>query len=168
MHRQLFALGAVLSGAAALVITACGSSSSNSPSAGSSSSASTPTPSALSNSGGSFCNQAAGYASQFSHLGSGLFTPGATPSVSSFKQLIAEVDQAVDTLDGSAPGEIAPDFHALRSAYDQANSRAQSATTFQQLEGVFSGLDSAALKASSTRVTDYFKNTCGISTTPTP
>jgi hypothetical protein len=167
MHRPSFAAGAVLAGTAALVLSACGGSSSPS-SSGSSSSASTPTPSALSNVGGSFCNQAAGYAAQFSHLGSGLFTPGATPSVTGVKQVIAEVDQAVDSLDSSAPGEIASDFHALRAAYDQANSRAQAATTFQQLETVFSGLDNTALKASSTRVEDYFKNTCHISTTPTP
>jgi hypothetical protein len=113
-------------------------------------------------SGGSFCTQAANDAAQLSHLSSGLVTPGATPNVAAVKQLIATLDQAVDSLDSAAPSEIASDFHTLRSAYDQAASEAQSASTFQQLATVFTKLDNASLKSAATHVEDYFKNTCGI------
>jgi hypothetical protein len=167
MHRRVFAGIAVLVAAAALGLSACGGSSStpSSSAAGTSSSAGT----VPANSGSSFCTQAASIVAQFAHIGSTFqgTTPGATPNVNAFKQLIATVASAIDSLDSSAPGEIASAFHVLRSAYDQASSQVQSATSLAQVGSALTPLDAAAVKSSATTVKTYLQNSCGI-TTPSP
>ena len=94
-------------------------------------------------------------------------SPGAVPTLESFKHLISSVDQAIDSLDSAAPSEIAPDFHAVRAAYDQLNTQVQSATTLQQIGTAASSLSAPALKTSLTNVGNYFNNTCHLGATST-
>jgi len=168
MGKQLFVCG-VVAAAAGLFLTACGGSgTSSSSSSGSTSVPSTATSAPAANNGGSsFCTQVGTDAAQLSHLGSGLAaSPGAVPDISTYKELIGTVAQAIDNLDGSAPGEIASALHTLRTAYDQANSQAQSANTLQELSAAFIGLGSTSVKAAATSVTNYFKTTCGVNPSP--
>jgi hypothetical protein len=107
---------------------------------------------------------------QLSHLSTGFSgaSPGATPEIASLKQLIATADAAIDALDSSAPGEIAPAFHTLRAAYDQANSQVQSATTLQQLGPAVSGLGAPAVATADASITAYMTTSCGITARPSP
>jgi len=164
MRRPLVTTGALLAVAAGFTLTACGGSSS------SGGAGSTPTAVAINGGGGSFCDQSKNVVAQLAQLGKSLTpsSPGATPNVSGFKQLIAAADSAIDSLDGSAPGEIATAFHTLRTAYDQASAKVQTATTFQEMSSDLAGLDTPAVKTASDQVTAYFKNTCGINPSATP
>jgi len=150
----------------ALTLAACGSSSTSSSSGGS---GATPTPGSISVGGGSFCNQTRSVITQVGQLGRSVIpSPGATPNVTEFKQLLATVTSAVDTLDGSAPSEIATAFHTFRGAYDQANSQAQSATTLQEVGAAFSSIDVPAVKTAGDQISSYLKNTCGINPSASP
>jgi hypothetical protein len=99
-------------------------------------------------------------------------TPGATPDLSSFKQLIAQGATAFDSLDGQAPSGISAAFHTLRMAYDQANTAAQAATSVDQLSTIFASFGTPAVASAASEVTAYVVTTCGFtpgaSTSPTP
>lgn len=164
MHRHSFVAGAVLTVAGSVALSACGSSSSTSSPAGSSSgSSSSSLSSSISVGGGSFCTQIGTVISQFSQLGSSLVvSPGQTPSLTSFKQLIAAEASAIDALDSSAPSEIASSFHTLRAAIDQANTAAQGATTLQGLGTAFTTFSDPAVKSANTAISAYLQTSCGI------
>lgn len=169
MRRPLTTACAVLAMGAGLALSSCGgSSSTSSPAAGTSS---TPSSQPISVGGGSFCQQILTFVGQIRQLSSGALggtSPGATPNPSAYKQFFATIASAVDSLDGSAPGEIASSFHTLRAAYDQANTLVQNASTFEQMGTAFSALDSDAIQAANTNVQNYLTNTCGLHSTPTP
>jgi len=168
MHRRFFAATPLVALATTLALAACGSSNSSSSSSGAGSSAGAS--SSIAVGGGSFCDQTRSVIAQISQLGKSLVptTPGATPNVAAFKQLIGTVTSAIDQLDGSAPGEIASAFHTFRAAYDQANTTVQSATTFDQMSNAFSNTDTPAVKSAGDQITAYLKNTCGINPSATP
>jgi hypothetical protein len=164
MSRSIFSAGALLAVAAALSLSGCGSSS-----------ASTPTPTAaVGNNSSAFCTQAGQVETGIGSLGSALAqtTPGATPDLSSFKQLIARGATGFDSLDSQAPSDIASAFHTLRMAYDQANTAAQSATSIDQLSTIFASFGTPAVASAATEITAYIVTKCGFtpgaSTAPTP
>jgi hypothetical protein len=144
---------------------------------GSSSPSSTPTAAPLSSTtplvsipaGSSFCSSAAGIGAQLSHVSTGLFaglSPGATPSLSAYKQLIATVSAAIDGFDNAAPSAIASAFHTLRAAYDQANTVVQNATSLQDISAAFTSLSTQAVKDASSAITTYMTSSCGIAPSP--
>jgi hypothetical protein len=163
-HRITTALVAVI---AALAASACGSSSSPTPTpASSSAGASTTAPTASAtvpavSSGGSLCQQAASYRSEAAQMTAALGKPGAN-ELATMKQVIGLAAQAIDTLDGEAPSAIASAVHTLRATFDQVNTTVQGLTTFsaQSVQAVFAPAETAAVKAASTQVTDYFKTAC--------
>lgn len=164
MPRSIFSAGALVAVAAGLSLSSCGSSST-----------STPTPTAaVGNNSSPFCTQAGLVVTQIAGIGSAFTqpTPGATPDVNSFKQLIAKGATAFDSLDSQAPGDIAPAFHTLRMAYDQASTAAQSATSIDQLSTVFASFSTPAVTAAGTEITAYMVSKCGFTppaaTAPTP
>jgi hypothetical protein len=171
MHRPRVACGALLAGATALALSACGSSSNTTTSSSGAANQPRAAPtSAAANSGSSFCTQVAAMVAQLGHLTTGIYStsPGATPDVAAFKQLFAVVDSAVDALDSSAPSEIASAFHTLRAAYDPANAQVQSATTFAQVSAALSGLSVPSISSADKSITTYMTSSCGIGATPTP
>ena len=109
--------------------------------------------------GGSLCTSAQGNETALTHIGTGI-TNTTTPTVADFQQLVHSVDQAVDSLDSSAPSAIASDFHAIRAAYDQANTQVQGATSMQQISAAFSVIGSASLRPHITNVENYFQANC--------
>ena len=130
-----------------------------------------PPPPTTSVGGGPLCTTILTCGGQRRQIGSGAFggaSPGATPNPTAYKQFFATITSAVDSLDGSAPGEIASSFHTLRASYDHANALVQSATTFEQMGTAFSALDSGAIQAANTNVQNYLTGTCGLHSTPTP
>jgi hypothetical protein len=164
MPRPIFSAGLLIAVAAGLSLSGCGSSST-----------STPTPTAaVGNNSSAFCTQAGVVETQIAGLGSSLAqtTPGATPDVNSFKQLIASGATAFDSLDSQAPSDIASAFHTLRMAYDQANTAAQSATSIDQLGTIFASFSTQAVTTAGTEITAYMVSKCGFtpgaSTAPTP
>ena len=170
MHRPRLVSGAIAVGAAVLVLSGCGSSSPTSSTSGTAApTVPTVATSSAAKSGTAFCVQAAATVAQLAHISAGFaaVTPGATPSVTSIKQLFATADSAVDTLDSSAPSEISSAFHTLRAAYDQANSRVQGAATIQDLSTALTGLSTTALTTADTQITTYLQTSCGIAT-PSP
>jgi hypothetical protein len=165
-HRRITtALVAVV---AALGASACGSSSSPTPTpASSSAGASTTAPTASAtvaavSGGGSLCQQGNAYRSEAAQMTAALGRPGAN-ELTTLKQVIGLAAQAIDTLDGEAPSAIASSVHTLRAAFDQVNTNVQGLTTFsaQSAQAVFAPVETAAVKAASTAVADYFKGTCG-------
>jgi hypothetical protein len=165
MPRRIVAAMAPLALALTIAVSACGSSSSSSSSGGSSSSSS----GSINVGNGSFCDQTRSAISQIDGLSKTLVpSPGATPNVTGFKQLISSLTSAIDALDGNAPGEIASDFHTLRTAYDTANTQVQSATTIEQIGTAFSSVDTPAVKTATDNISNYLKNTCGINPSATP
>ena len=164
-HRITTAVVAVI---AALAASACGSSSSPTPTpASSSAGASTTAPTASAtvpavSGGGSLCQQADSYRSEAAKVTAAFGQPGAN-ELANLKQLIGLAAQAIDTLDGEAPSAIASAVHTIRGAFDQVNTNVQGLTTFsaQSVQAVFAPIETAAVKAASTQVTDYFKTTCG-------
>jgi hypothetical protein len=166
MRERLCKVVPVLALATGLALAGCGSSNST----GGTSTTATPTSAGtISGGGGSFCDQARSVIAQIKQLSKAVVTsPGATPDVTAFKQLLSAITSAIDSLDGSAPGEIATAFHTFRTAYDQANTQAQSATTFAQVGTAFSSINTPAEKAAGDQVTTYLKNTCGINPSATP
>jgi hypothetical protein len=172
LYRPSLVAAMVLAGTAAVGITACGSSSTSS----------TPTAPATSNASGggsdtgsSFCQQAKQVAARLTSLSSGLIgtSPGATPSLDSYKQLFATTAGAIDGLDSNAPGAISNQFHQVRSAYDQANQQIQSATSLQGMSAALTSVGGASLQAANTAISNYFTSVCGISsgastTAPSP
>jgi hypothetical protein len=165
MRQRLFKLVPVIALAAGFALAGCGSSNS-------SGGTSTPTPTSagtISGGGGSFCDQTRSVIAQVKQLSKTVVaSPGATPDVTAFKQLLTAITSAIDSLDSSAPGEIATAFHTFRTAYDQANTQAQSATTFQQVGTAFSAIDTPAVKAAGDQINLYLKNTCGINPSASP
>jgi hypothetical protein len=164
MSRPIFAAGALLAVAAGFSLSGCGSSS-----------ASTPTPTAaVGNNSSSFCTQAGLVETEIGGLGSALAqaTPGATPDLNSFKQLLAQGATEFDSLDSQAPSDIASAFHTLRMAYDQANTAAQSATSIDQLSTIFASFGTPAVASAASEITAYIVTKCGFtpgaSTAPTP
>jgi hypothetical protein len=166
MPRPIFSAGALVAVAAGLSLSGCGSSST-----------STPTPTAaVGNNSSPFCTQAGLVVTQIAGIGSAVTqaTPGATPDVNAFKQLIARGATAFDSLDSQAPSDIASAFHTLRMAYDQANTAAQSATSFAQLSTVFASFSTAAVTAAGSQISAYMVSKCGFTpgastaATPTP
>jgi hypothetical protein len=168
MRRQLFAT-ATLAAIAALGLSACGGSPTGSPSSGpTTAGSSSHTPPG--NPGGSFCDQTRAFIAQVKQLSSAQApaTPGATPNLTAYKQLIAAVTSAVDQLDASAPGAIASSFHTLRNAYDHASTQVQSAATLQQMGAAFQVIGTPAVTTAADDVNNYLKNTCGINSSPSP
>jgi hypothetical protein len=167
MRERLFKAVPVLALATGLALAGCGSSNS---SGGTSTPTATPTSTGtISGGGGSFCDQTRSVIAQVKQLSKAVVTsPGATPDVTAFKQLLTAITSAIDSLDGSAPGEIATAFHTFRTAYDQANTAAQSATTYAQVGTAFSAIDTPAVKAAGDQITLYLKNTCGINPSASP
>jgi hypothetical protein len=162
--RSVFSVGALVAIAAGLSLSGCGSSS-----------ASTPTPTAaVGNNSSPFCTQAGLVVTEIAGLGSALAqtTPGATPDVNAFKQLIAKGATAFDSLDSQAPSDIASAFHTLRMAYDQASTAAQSATSIDQLSTVFASFSTPAVTSAGSEITAYMVSKCGFTpgaaTAPTP
>jgi hypothetical protein len=168
MRVPRFAAGAAVAVVGGLALAGCGSSSPSSSSAGGGGSSQTAAPTIAVAAGGSFCQQTVAMEAQVSHLaaGIGITTPGATPSIKSYQPLYATIAAAIDALDSQAPSEIASAFHTFRSAFDQANSRLQSATSLAQLGDVFAGLSAPQVKAAGDSITAYMKGSCGISPTP--
>jgi hypothetical protein len=162
MDRRGFAAGVVVAALAGLALNGCGSSSPS------------PTPQISTTplfsvpAGSSFCSSAANIAAQLSHGGTSLFglSPGATPSLASYKQLIATIAGAIDGFDNAAPSAIASAFHTLRAAYDQANTAAQSANSLQEIGTAFTSLSTQAVKDASSAITTYMGTTCGIAPSP--
>jgi hypothetical protein len=102
---------------------------------------------------------------QFSQLTAGLgAAAGTTPSLAGIKQLIATEAGLLDSLDSSAPSEIAADFHTLRTAIDQASTQVQGATTIQQIGTAFSSFSTPAFSSASKNVSNYVGTSCGIKT----
>jgi hypothetical protein len=169
MHRPQRVCGALLAGAAVLALGACGSSNNTTSSSGANQATAAPT-SAAANSSSSFCTQSASLLAQLAHLSAGLFSasPGATPDVTAYKQLLGNVVAAIDILDTTAPSEIASAFHTLRAAFDQANTQIQSATTIAQIGTATGAIAAPAVQTASTAITAYFKTSCGIGATSTP
>ena len=165
MRQRLFKAVPVLALAMGFALAGCGSSNSSG-----GSSTQTPTSAgAISGGGGSFCDQTRSVIAQVKQLSKSVVTsPGATPDVTAFKQLLTTITSAIDSLDGSAPGEIATAFHTFRTAYDQANTKAQTATTFQEVGTAFSAIDTPSVKSSGDQITAYLKNTCGINPSASP
>ncbi|MDQ6848316.1 MAG: hypothetical protein M3019_12180 [Candidatus Dormibacteraeota bacterium] len=161
--------GAGLAILAGLAVSGCGGSTS-SPSSSSAVAAASPTtaPAISVPAGSPFCTQVASLQAQFSHLGRSFYTvsPGATPSVAAFQQLIATVAAAADALDGSAPSAISSSFHTLRAAYDQLAARVQSASSVQQAASMFGSVDTPGVKDASAAVGSYMATTCRISPSP--
>jgi hypothetical protein len=167
MKSSGFAAAAVLAAVAGVAISSCGGSSSSPSPSGAAAVQTTAPP--ITVPGGSFCTQAVGFAAQLAAVSHGFssVSPGATPSVTAFKQLIAAADSAIDSLDSSAPSAIATSFHTLRTAYDQANAQVQSVTSFQQLSTAFASFSAPAVKDAGTAITSYMQTTCGI-VSPSP
>lgn len=165
MNRRGFAAGVVVAALAVLALTGCGSSSPSptpTPQVGTTPLVSIPA-------GSSFCSAAAGVSTQLSHVGTGLFaglSPGATPSLTAYKQLIATTTSAIDGFDNAAPSAIATAFHTLRAAYDQANTAVQSATSLQDISAAFTSLSTQAVKDAGTAITTYMTSSCGIVPSP--
>jgi hypothetical protein len=172
VRLRLFASGPFVALAAALTLAACGGSNATSSTGGGgggAGSASTPTSVTVGGGGGSFCDQTVQIIAQLSQLGKSFIpSPGATPNVASYKQLLGTVAAAIDALDSSAPGEIATDFHTFRAAYDQANTQVQSATTFTEISAAFASLNTPAVKAAGDHINTYLRTTCGINPSATP
>lgn len=162
MPHRILSAGGLIAAAAALSLSACGSSSN-----------ATPTVAPAGNNSSSFCTQAGVLVTQFAGLGAALSptTPGAVPSLTALKQFFAAGATALDSMDSQAPTEIASAFHTLRTAYDQANTSVQSATTVDQLSTVFTSFNTPSLTAASSQVTAYMQSKCGITpaaSTPAP
>lgn len=165
MPRSPFPAGALIAVAAALALSGCGSSS-----------ATTPTPTAaVGNNSSAFCTQAGQVDTALTGVGSALAqTPGATPDLNTLKQLIATGANAFDSLDSQAPSDIASAFHTLRTAYDQANTAAQSATSVDQLSTTFASFGTPAVASAASEITAYIVTKCGFTpgastaATPTP
>ena len=163
MHRLPFAAWSLAAAATAVLAAACGGGSSTTPTASQSSSSAATASASFSSSGGSFCSQVQSDAAQLTQIDKGVVvSPGAVPTVQTYKTLIGNVDQAIDSLAGSVPGDISTDFGTIRTAYDQLNSQVQSATTLQQIIGDFQVFSTPTLKTASTNVGNYFKNTCHV------
>jgi hypothetical protein len=170
MSRSGFAAGFVVAAVAALALSGCGGSSS--PSASStptSAPGSSSTPLVSIPAGSSFCTAAAGIGAQLSHAATGLLgglSPGATPDLAAYKQVIATTTSAIDGFDNAAPSAIASAFHTLRAAYDQANTAVQNATSFQEMSTAFTALSAQAVKDAGTAITAYMTSSCGIVPSP--
>jgi hypothetical protein len=165
MRERLFKAVPVLALATGLALAGCGSSNSS----GGTSTATPTSAGTISGGGGSFCDQTRSVIAQVKQLSTAVVaSPGATPDVTAFKQLLTAITSAIDSLDGSAPGEIATAFHTFRTAYDQANTAAQSATTYAQVGTAFSAIDTPAVKAAGDQISLYLKNTCGINPSASP
>ena len=167
MRRRALAPAVIATSVIGLSMVACGGSNSSSSSGSNGGSSPTAT---IQVGGGSFCDKTRSVIAQVSQLGKTLtpVTAGATPDVNGFKQLIATIASAVDALDGSAPGEIAPAFHTFRAAYDDASSKVQGATSFEQVTTALSSIDSTAVKSAGDQISSYLKTTCGINPSPAP
>jgi hypothetical protein len=167
MRRVLFSVTSLLALASSLALSGCGSSSATSPTP-----TATPTPTIqpAAAAGGDFCTQVQHFATQFLQVERGLInvTPGATPNVATTKQLIAAIASLIDGLDSSAPGGIATDVHTLRTAFDQANTQVQAATSLQQLSTAFAPLSAPAVTSADHAVTAYLTATCHITPAATP
>jgi len=150
--------------AAGLALSACGSSNSSSSNNNNGGGGS------VNVGNGSFCDQTKSAIAQIEQLSKSFVpaTAGATPDVASFKTLIANVTSAIDQLDGNAPGEISSAFHTLRTAYDQANTQVQTATTLEQIGNAFSTVDTDQVKAASDQISKYLQNSCGINPSASP
>ena len=155
-----------------IALAGCGSSSSSSSSstsaaAGGGGNASAPSESSSQSSfsvptvpgGGSFCQQAAAVVAQLRSVPA---EAAAATSLDTLKQLIARDASAVDSLDGSAPSEIAADLHTLRVAIDQASSSMQSVTSLDQIDTAFAPLGTPAVKTASDHLGAYGQSACGI------
>jgi hypothetical protein len=81
--------------------------------------------------------------------------------------MIAADAGVLDSLDSSAPSEIASDVHIVRAALDQANSQVQSASTLEQLSSAFAALSAPAVAAAGMHIGTYVSTACGISSTST-
>jgi hypothetical protein len=68
----------------------------------------------------------------------------------------------LDSLDGSAPSEIASAIHTQRTAVDEAAAQAASATSVEQLAGAFGPLSDPSVAAAGTTVSAYAQSSCGI------
>jgi hypothetical protein len=165
MNRRKFAVAVVAAATAVLALAGCGSSS-PSPTA---TPLSSTTPLVSIPAGSSFCSAAAGIGAQLSHAATGLLgglSPGATPDLAAYKQVIATTTAAIDGFDNAAPGAIASAFHTLRNAYDQANTAVQSATTLEQMSTAFTSLSTQAVRDAGTAITTYMTSSCGIVPSP--
>src|SRR5438105_9432032 len=104
MNRPSLAAGPLLAVIAGFGIAACGGSSTSTPTP---IPTPTPTTAAIGNAGGSLCEQAVADAAQLRSLSTGLSgSPGAVPTLDSFKHQISAVTQVIDSLDSAAPSEI--------------------------------------------------------------
>lgn len=168
MRHRRSAVVPFLALATGLAMAGCGGSSSSSSSASGGASG-TSTPTSISVGGGSFCDQTRSAIAQVTQLSHAITptSPGATPDVMAFKQLIATIASAIDALEGSAPAEIASAFHTFRVAYDKAAAQAQTATTLTDLGNSFKVVGTPEVKAAGTQIRGYLQNTCGITPTPT-
>lgn len=172
MNRSAFPAGVVAAAIAGIVLSGCGSSapSSSSSSSGAAAATQSSVPTIAVPGGSSFCVQVLSLGTQLKHVSNGFLSasPGATPDVNAYKQLLATATSAIDGLAGSAPSEISAQFQTLRSAYDQVNAQVQGITSFTQLGTVFTALGTPAVKSAADAITAYMTNTCGFKTTPTP
>lgn len=163
-------VGGVLAALVVVVVSACGGSSTTSPAASGSAASSSSAAATSAGGGGSWCQQAAAFIAQERSLATQVYSnsPGATPNVVAFQQIIASATQSIDSLDASVPAEIATQFHQIRAEYDRVNPQVQSATSFQQMTQLIGSLGDASLKASNTAVQDYFTHTCGLNAGESP
>ena len=171
MRRSGFPAGLVAAAIAGAVLSGCGSASpSGTSSSGGAAATQSSVPTISAPGGSSFCVQVLSLGAQLQHVSGGFLSssPGATPDVNAYKQLLATVTTAIDGLAGSAPSEISAQFQTLRTAYDQLNTQVQGVTSFTQLGTVLSGLGTPAVTSAAKAITAYMTNTCGFKTTPTP
>ncbi len=140
-------------------VSGCGSSSTPTP---------TPTPAAVGSNSAPFCSQAGAVVTQVENLGAAFAgsAPGATPSVATIQQLLSSGASAIDSLESQAPSQITAGLHTLRTAYDQASARAQSATTAEQIASVVATFTTPAVSNAIQQVTTYLASACGM--TPAP
>jgi hypothetical protein len=153
VHRVFPAAGVLVATTLALWLSACGGSSTTTP---------TPT-AAVGNNSSAFCTQAGIVVTEIASVGTALVptTPGAGPDLSAIKQLLANGATAFDSLDSQAPSDIATAFHTLRTAYDQANTAAQSATSMDQLSTALGSFNTPAVTSAGQQITSYIESKCG-------
>lgn len=172
MRHSSIVAATLLTSAGALVLGACGSSSSTSSttsSAASSASTASNSQSVTAQSGSSFCTQLASAAAQLAHISSSFtsgLSAGATPDVANIKQLASAEAGVLDNLDNNAPSEIAAATHTLRTAFDQASAKIQSASSFQELGTAFTALATPDVRAAAQSITTYVQG-CGLTSSTT-
>jgi hypothetical protein len=158
----LVAVGATACGSASKSSSAT-STSSGSPSASTAASPTTGPSTSHGSGGGSFCSLARQFESAAPNRSIGTKTPADLKAI--YQQLPRELQQ----VEAAAPSAIKGDFATLVNAEDQIVSAfAKANYDFTKISAAtFAGLDTAQVRASSARISQYMAQTCGTSTPAT-